>query len=382
MQGQEIILWIIAIAGIIYLSIQAALTWAWTQLATGESSKDIIPFSVIIAAHNEYENLKALLPSVLEQDYNDYEVIVVLDRSDDGSQSLLNDFQQKYSQLKYLEIDATPANWSPKKWAITKGVETAKHEHLVFTDADCSVPKCWLSTINAHWGDKDELILGLGMYTRLPGWLNRFIQFETFYTAFQYIGWAKLGFPYMGVGRNLGYTRSFFQRAGGMESIKTHLSGDDDLLINHFADPKRTSLMISPQSHTFSEPPRSFSDWWAQKTRHASTGTSYSALTQGLLGAFHLAHIAFFVTIFIGLIINSTVGPIFTLYIVRMLGSWWLFNKVNQKINQPSLLSLYPALDLLYFIYNLSVVPIGIMMKPAWRRRNLKSPKIPKKTAS
>ena len=59
------------------------------------------PISVIVCARNESENLLRFLPIVLNQDYPNFEVIVVNDRSWDGTAEILKDFEKKYDRLKY-----------------------------------------------------------------------------------------------------------------------------------------------------------------------------------------------------------------------------------------------------------------------------------------
>jgi hypothetical protein len=66
--------------------------------------------------------------------------------------------------------------------------------------------------------------------------LNRFIRFETVYSAVQYLSFALNGSPYMGVGRNLIYHKSLFAEANGFKSHEKIASGDDDLFINQVAN--------------------------------------------------------------------------------------------------------------------------------------------------
>ncbi len=83
------------------------------------------------------ENLRDFLPAVLEQDYPDYEVIVVNDCSEDNSYDVLGGYLQKYPHLKVSNVNKDPQFTHNKKFAQFIGIKAAKNEILLFTDADC-----------------------------------------------------------------------------------------------------------------------------------------------------------------------------------------------------------------------------------------------------
>lgn len=355
--------------GVIYIILQALFAYAWWMVPNVQNEALDLRFSIIVAARNEAANLQKLLPILLEQRYEaGYEVIIVLDRCSDASEEILDTYSRIHDHLRKIVIYELPANWTGKKWAIQQGVQQAQYEHLVFTDADCLPTRHWLSSYSKHFQAETELVLGLGPYQREVGLLNLFIQFETAYTAFQYIGLAQLGLPYMGVGRNMGYTKAFFQRAGGLDAIATRLSGDDDLLVNAHADPTTTSLMILPESRTISVPSSSWKSWFRQKLRHNSAAPAYSWKSKLALFLFHGTHTGFFITILASSFFCLTKWPFFTLYLLRLGISWIIFFLVNRRMKLGCIWWVYPVLDFMYFIYNLIVVPFGIIVKPQWKK--------------
>ncbi|MEO1451267.1 MAG: glycosyltransferase [Bacteroidota bacterium] len=249
--------------------------------------------SIIIAAHNEASNLAAQLPGWLDQQYPKWECILVLDRCMDASLEIAESFQQNEPRLRIISIVRVPEGWSPKKWAIEQGAKSAQFDHWVLTDADCSLGPMWLEKHAEIVGSSAELVLGVGAYQKQAGFLNLVVRMETWFTALQYIGAAAGGLPYMGVGRNLAYTRGFYTRSGGMEAIRQHLSGDDDLLVNANADPARTKVLLHPDSWTWSLAPQTWADWWHQKTRHVSAANQYSLYSRFWLGSLHMSQIGF-----------------------------------------------------------------------------------------
>ena len=363
-------MWVlILIPALIYLIIQLWLVWAVEKIQPIKliRTENLPPLSVIIAARNAAEYLRENLHSILNQSYPSFEVIVVLDRCTDDSARLIRQLQQEYTHLKMLEIQQVPENWASKKWALTQAIRQAKYDCLVFTDADCKADENWLRTTGMHFHRGAEIVLGLGLYDKYPGLLNAFIRFETFYTAFQFIGMAVHKMPYMAVGRNLAYRRTFFEKHKGFSCFQSRISGDDDLLINAFGKHARLAVMVEKDSRTLSEPKLTLKSWIKQKRRHLSASQKYSLKSKLFLGLFHFSHMGFYLGILLCLTGGSTIALIFALYIVRLLSSWCLFIWANKKLQFQQMLFLFPVLDLLFFIYNLTVVPIGLITnKPEW----------------
>lgn len=171
----------------------------------------------------------------------------------------------------------------------------------------------------------------------------------------------------MGVGRNLAYTKSFYLNNQGLKEISSRVSGDDDLLINKYANPQTTACMIGLGSRSFSEAKKDFRSWINQKLRHLSASPAYSFKSKIFLSAFHLSHSAFYLGLILFLIFDRTLWLFWASYIGRISISWLIFLSVKKKLEDNSQLYLFPVLDLLYFIYNLSLVPIGLIQKrTAW----------------
>jgi len=93
--------------------------------------------SVIVCAHDEEHNLRELVPLLLQQDYPDFEVIVVEDRSNDGTFDYLREMLPVHARLKMVRVESTPAHIHGKKFALTLGIRAARYEWVLLTDADC-----------------------------------------------------------------------------------------------------------------------------------------------------------------------------------------------------------------------------------------------------
>ncbi len=243
------------------------------------------PVSVIICAHNELKNLKNLIDKLTGQAYGNYEIVVVDDRSEDETFDFLKEAGKKIKNLKMVRIDWTPAHVNEKKYALTLGIKKASNDLLLFTDADCEpVSIHWIKTMVNQFDHKTDFVLGFSYYKKYPGLLNLFIRHETLQTALTYFTLALLGIPYMGVGRNLAYKKSFFLKKNGFDKILNIVGGDDDLFVNRHANGKNTQVAIHPDAVMISEPERSLGNYRTQKIRHLSAGKKYKKKHIGILG--------------------------------------------------------------------------------------------------
>lgn len=272
-------------------------------LKVEDKKNEQFPVSVIICAKDEAQNLEDFLPAVLEQDYPDFEVIVVNDGSEDETGDVLKRFDIKYKNLYVTTIPKNNKFRQGKKLAVTIGLKAAKNEWVLLTDADCEpVSKNWISKMQANFKENTEIVLAYGGYFKRKGFLNKLIRFDTLFIAMQYFTFAKAGIPYMGVGRNLAYRKSVFFKNKGFASHLKLKSGDDDLLVNKIARKKNTAIELSPESFTRSVPETNFSSWYYQKKRHLSTGKYYRFKHKFILGLEIFSRFLFYLSFITGLI--------------------------------------------------------------------------------
>ncbi|MBK9328948.1 MAG: glycosyltransferase [Sphingobacteriales bacterium] len=239
--------------------------------------------SVVICAKNEAENLRKNLPLILQQKYPDYEVIVVDDGSDDTTAQL----GIKDVRLKLIHLTKEEKVGLGKKYALQKGVEQAKNEVVLLTDADCRpLSESWISEMAARVDEQHKIVLGISPYKKKRGFLNGLTEYETAQTALQYLGWALLGNPYMSVGRNVAYDAVLIKKKIWTEKELSIASGDDDLTIQTMANARNTTVCLSLNSYTVSDAEDNWPDWMKQKIRHYQSGALYKPFDRMLLGAY------------------------------------------------------------------------------------------------
>ncbi|WP_148041321.1 glycosyltransferase [Rufibacter immobilis] len=324
-----------------------------------ENPAGLPPLSILVCAHNEVENLQELLPLLLQQEYpQPFEIILIDDRSWDGTSVLVKEYQMEYPNLKLVQVKKTPEYMSPKKYALFLGIKAAENEHLLFTDADCRpASTAWAQGMAGGFLGNNDIVLGVSPYIQIYGFLNRLISYETFLTAMQYLSFAKRGQAYMGVGRNLGYTKATFFRNKGFASHIRSLGGDDDLFVQEAAQHSAVQIVIDQGAQTNSTPENRWRDWWRQKRRHLAAGRQYQQKNKFRLGLFVLSNVLFYVIspvllsmqyqlLWVGLIIGGRYAALYGTYL-----------PVARRLQIPLPWWLLPLLELGYY---LNYIGIGI----------------------
>jgi poly-beta-1,6-N-acetyl-D-glucosamine synthase len=311
------------------------------------------PVSIIIAARNEYENLQKYLVPILEQDYPEFEVIVVNDCSWDSSQAWLEELQKSYPRLRVSQLIEQEKYPTAKKFALTIGIKAAKYEQLLFTDADCEpASNQWLRLMQSRFTQGKEIVLGFSPYRKKKGFLNRFIRFETLITAQFYFSMALMRNPFMGVGRNLAYRKDVFFRHKGFASHQHIFSGDDDLFVNEAATPGNVAIEIDPASFVYTDAKNTFGSWSSQKVRHLSAGKYYKPKHQVLLGVYYSALSLFYPLAAAILILNIFLWPVVVgMFGVKFISQTIVFYLSGKKLKSQQLAFGIILLDLVYVFY-------------------------------
>lgn len=308
-------------------------------------SENLPAVSVIIAARNEADNLLENLPFVLNQDYPNFEVVVVNDGSQDETQRVLEKFQEEHKHLKIVMRPHNEIHDAGKKLAITLGVKGATNERLLFTDADCKpVSKNWIRSMMGV-DEGQNLILGYSPYYRKKGFVNKIIRIDNFFTAMNYLGFALSGNPYMGVGRNLSYTKTKFFEVGGFKKHYSIASGDDDLFVNEVATKENTRVCIDKDAVVESVPKADWSSFWHQKRRHMYTGRRYKPIHKILLVLQPVSYLAFIISGILLLVFNNWMYIVLIAIGVRMLLQLLIFRQSSRWLGQADVLIFIPLLE-------------------------------------
>ncbi|HTA28601.1 MAG TPA: glycosyltransferase [Bacteroidia bacterium] len=337
---------------------------------TAPAKNAMPPASVIICARNEAVHIKNNLTLVLEQDYPTFEVIVVDDCSWDSTLTVLKEVQNDNPRLKVLEIKEDEVYKHGKKLALTIAIKSAQYDHLVFIDADCfPASKNWLMQIMQTFDEKTEIVLGYGAYSNKKGLINKMIRMDTFRIGLQYLSLALGGMPYMGVGRNLAYRKSFFLKQKGFSPYSQIPSGDDDLFVNKSATRYNTRIAASKDCITLSEPKKDMKEWLQQKRRHVSTAQYYKPFSKFILGIITFQQYFFWISAIVLLFFER-----FRFIALGIIGGYIIIQfivnlKAMKRMGETKLVVYSLLLEwlLLFYFYPLVAISKLLFKQAAWK---------------
>lgn len=334
-----------------------------------EVQENTPPASIIICARNEDDNLVEFLPRIFEQEYPEFEVVVVNDCSYDNTADFLKEFAKKHDNLKIVTIKEDEYYSHGKKVALMMGIKGATHEHLLLTDADCKPnSKDWLRSMMQHFSTETEIVLGYGAYEKKAGFLNKLIRFDTFMIALQFLSFSLARKTYMGTGRNLAYKKSLFFKMKGFASHYYIESGDDDLFVNEAATKQNSKIEVSVDTHTISKVKKTFKGWFRQKRRHITTFKHYNAGSKFRLMAMSMSQYFFFISFIIALILQFQPLVVLSLFAFRLLIQIIIFNKSMKLLAEKDLLFLTPIIEFtLLIVYPMISISNMFMKKNKWK---------------
>ncbi len=327
------------------------------------------PASIIICARNEDHNISDFLPKIFEQDYPNFEVVVVNDCSFDNTGDILKEFSKKHTNLKIVTIKEDDYYSHGKKVALMMGIKGATHEHLLLTDADCKPnSEKWLRNMTQHFTNETEIVLGYGAYEKQKGFLNKIIRFDTYMIALQYLSFALARKTYMGTGRNLAYKKSLFFKMKGFASHYHIESGDDDLFVNEAATKQNSKIEIDIESHTVSRVKKTYRNWFRQKRRHVTTFSRYNFGSKFRLTTLSISQYLFFVSFIMALVVQFQPIVVLSIFTLRLLIQILIFNKSMSKLDEKDLLFLSPIIEIiLLVIYPMITLSNIFMKKNKWK---------------
>lgn len=269
-----------------------------------------VPVSVIVYA--EYlEELQQTLPAILQQQYADFEVIVV----NDGNGSQIYDYvsilQNDYPNLYHTYVPLNAKYISRKKLALTIGIKAARNEWVMLTNAGCLPSSSrWIKSMSRNFLPQTDLVLGYSNFNSKHSLISRFIAFDGMMDALQYLGRAIRHAAYKGDGRNMAFRKELFFRQDGFKGHLDLISGEDDLFVSSITTPTNTRVECSSDS-LISEASVNLTLWANFKQKYAASSRYYKRSTS-IIELIRNCSMYLFYASFIILIVSSfTSGWVF-----------------------------------------------------------------------
>lgn len=337
------------------------------SLSPADNEISLPPLSVIIVTKDTGKALEENLSAILEQDYPQFEVIVVNDQSAGEDENILKRMEGKYRQLYHTFIPQTARYVSRKKLGIAMGIKASRYEWIVVTEPYCRpVSPNWLRSLAAHFTPETDIVLGYSNYLPAKGCFARRLIVDTLFHSMRFLGMALAGKPYMGIGRNLAYRKRVYESHKGFSDQLVLQRGEDDLFINSVANSYNTQVVLSPDSIVRMPVPPYKRIWFEEKIGENVTGHLYHGLARfgnacetWTCALFHLTTLGGLIMSIISMQWIAT-GILFFLGLIRFITQMIVFRNTAKDM-QENLCCVFPVFDLFRPLLSLQIKLLYLM---------------------
>ena len=212
------------------------------------------PFvSIVIPAKNEAKNIINILNNLSQQTYPEdlFEVIVVDDKSQDYTATIVNDFMGNISNLQLLSTAGVESSLRYKKHPLNLGIRKSQGEILLLTDADCTVSSNWIAAMVSSFTENVGMVIGYSEASPVRTITQKLEALDFLMLLSAARGSAALGDPYACTGQNLAYRRQAFDAVGGFSAFASQVGGDDTLLMQQIKRQTSWEIVFSPDPDSF-----------------------------------------------------------------------------------------------------------------------------------
>lgn len=361
-----------------YCGVVLFLSGGLRKLPDVEEEPRDLHFSVVIAARNEARNIGHCLDSLGAQSISPdrFEVIIVNDRSTDDTGAIIKGYCSRFGNMRHLSVTETPDGLSPKKFAVAQGVAAARHEIIVFTDADCRVPPAWLETIGRHFTDKVGLVQGITAYRYVDGMNRLFFRLQALdFLSHGIVAAAAIGIglPINSNANNFAFRRKAFIDAGGLTGNIGHVvSGDDDLLLQKIWNlgTWRIVYMTDRRGAVATMPTPTPAGLLHQRARWGSKTVHYNRQQVVLLSGVFLFYVSIFVSAALAWADSRLLIAAMSLLLIKYAGESLLMVPGLRRFNHAELLPLLPLASIVQLPLVLVAIGLGLFGKFMWKEQS------------
>ncbi len=335
--------------------------------------------SIVVAARNEESNIGNCIEALINQTYpsNRYEIIIVNDRSTDQTTAIVDRYRKDYKQIRLINVKDLPPGLSPKKQAIEKGIESAKGEIILTTDADCVPGAGWIEGMVDCFEPEIGLVAGFSPLEKNDKntIFSKLLTLDSLALAAVAAGSFGLSKPLTCNGRNLAYRKATFQSVNGFKEIQNLISGDDDLFLHLVSKRTKWKVRYAVDNQTIvpSQVLSNFKQFAHQRIRHASKGRYYSTGLKLSLVLVYLFNLLLLVLMPVSLIISRLFLTWLICWLTKSFSEFRLVYRFAAIFNYKKALNLFPLAMLLHVPYVVIFGLWGQFGKFQWKEDTFKS---------
>ncbi len=317
-----------------------------------------IPLSVVIVVRDNASQILQSLPNLLSQQYPNYEIVVVNDRSPDEQTLLtLKEYQKRYSNIKFIDLSEAVSTSKGKKMAISFGIKCSSYDNIVITTPDCEPASVhWLSSIAKNFQNNKKIVLGYSTYTKRKNPYNLFLHYDNLISAIQYFSHAMRKTTYKGDFSNVAFIRPLFYKQKGFSSFNQLEWGEEDIFIHRISTPNNTSVEYSPESIVIKHNIPQYGYWRSHKISMFYTRKLNSPRNRFSLSLFNITNLLFY--IFLTLSILASISIPTLLYtsigigIIRIVSFYVTIGISASKLGEKNIVPFALLYDILFSILN------------------------------
>jgi glycosyltransferase involved in cell wall biosynthesis len=292
------------------------------------------PVSIIVCVKDESVNLSKILPLLLEQDYPEYEVIVVNDNSSDDSEEVLKLAKNRYPHLQIRNLVANNSVYG-KSIVLGVGIKAAKYNRLIITDAACRPAAGWLKAVST--GFDSDIVTAYIRYISV----GKFVRIANYYESLFRLGYALNMKPYTASGENESFRKELFFTKG-FNPLLRKPEKVEQVFFNSVMNRKNTAVVLLPDAIVESEKILSFGNWCIESSiglfskRLFRRGVRHVKLPEIVSRTlFYLSFIAaIIVTVNVIWLWTSIVG----VFLLRLIIQMFVFTSTQKQLGEKKLI--------------------------------------------
>ena len=353
--------------GIVLLNIIFFIIYGRFGFSKNESlqSTSEPPISVLVYCKNQAESLKEFIPKLINQNYSNYEIVIVSNHSYDDTIEVFESFEENHDHIKLVDVENNEAFWGSKKYALTLGVRKAKNNFLLFTSPEVEIiDENWIKSHAFHFANGVENIFGYTNKVKAKGLSSLIIRFCNFMSSLNQIGLGSIIKPFKTNEYNFGYTKELFFENNGYTNQVLVPKENNNLLLSKNITTKNSRYIVNNESMVFSKTIK-FKDWFYKKRKNYIAQKKYPFSVKLILFLFFTTEILFWTTAITGGILFK--HPFWFIVIgIRFLIVGIILGKCAFKLKDKNLLYFFPFLELINIWIQLIIFTSNLISKPKY----------------
>lgn len=321
-----------------------------------ENNSKKLPVSVIIYSKNQAKELINLIPTLLNQNYYLFELVVVNNASSDETTDLLKEFEMLYPNVKAVNVQNNEAFWGSKKYALTLGIKAAKYEYILFVNAEEVVPSNdWMLQMTSHFTLNKTIVIGFSKYATKKGFFNKYLRFDLLMTQMQQFSWTKIGSPFAVRVENLGFKKQVFFDVNGYINHMNEINHNNELFYKEAVHSKNIAVCDHPDVALQILTPKNSRSFFKMKKEQKRLLSKLSFGTKFKLQFFYLSTFLFYVVAIALLTLQVEWILVGSLIAFKFIFTWIILGKAMQKFVQKDLIWMLPFWEPIHLFTQMTV---------------------------